>query len=147
MLTSKERAELRSKANTLDTTLMVGKGGVTDAVIAEAECQLAANELIKGKVLESAMLDPREVSDAICAATGADGVQVVGTKFVLYKHSDQKNKESGARSGKKKNPVKAGIRARRQAMKKQREARNEYFRNAAVQAAIEKRKARMEEND
>ncbi len=126
---------------------MVGKGGVTDAVIAEAECQLAANELIKGKVLESAMLDPREVSDAICAATGADGVQVVGTKFVLYKHSDQEKKESGARSGKKKNPVKAGIRARRQALKKQREARNEYFRNAAVQAAIEKRKARMEEND
>ena len=73
--------------------------------------------------------------------------QVVGTKFVLYKHSDQEKKESGARSGKKKNPVKAGIRARRQAMKKQREARNEYFRNAAVQAAIEKRKARMEEND
>ena len=48
MLTSKERAELRSQANTLDTTLMVGKGGVTEAVIAEAENQLDARELVKG---------------------------------------------------------------------------------------------------
>ena len=74
MLTSKERAELRSQANTLDTTLMVGKGGVTEAVIAEAENQLDARELVKGKVLEGAMMTPREVSDEICAATGADGV-------------------------------------------------------------------------
>ena len=48
MLTSKERAELRSQATTIDTTLMVGKGGVTDAVIAEAENQLNARELVKG---------------------------------------------------------------------------------------------------
>ena len=58
MLTSKERAELRSQATTIDTTLMVGKGGVTDAVIAEAENQLNARELVKGKVLEGAMMSP-----------------------------------------------------------------------------------------
>ena len=46
MLTSKERAELRSQANTLETTLMVGKGGVTDAVIAEADNQLTTRELV-----------------------------------------------------------------------------------------------------
>ncbi len=145
ILTSKERAELRSKANTLDTTLMVGKGGVTDAVIAEAECQLTANELVKGKVLETAMADPREVSDAICAATGAEGVQVVGTKFVIWRKSEKEEKKPAKPKPKKVNPVKAGIRARKQAQKKKREARNEYFRNAAVKAAIEKRKA--EEND
>ena len=50
MLTSKERAELRSKANALDTTLMVGKGGVTEMVIAEAENQLTARELVKGNI-------------------------------------------------------------------------------------------------
>ena len=66
MLTSKERAELRSQATTIDTTLMVGKGGVTDAVIAEAENQLNARELVKGKVLEGAMMTPREVCDEIC---------------------------------------------------------------------------------
>ena len=146
ILTSKERAELRGKANMLDTTLMVGKGGVTDAVIAEAECQLTANELVKGKVLETALMDPREVSDAICAATGAEGVQVVGTKFVLWRKSDKKEEKAPAKPKPKKvNPVKAGIRARKQAMKKKREARNEYFHNAAVKAAIEKRRS-SEEN-
>ena len=140
ILTSKERAELRGKANTLDTTLMVGKGGVTDAVIAEAECQLTANELVKGKVLETAMMDPREVSDAICAATGAEGVQVVGTKFVIWRRSEKEEKKPAKPKPKKVNPVMAGIRARKQALKKKREARNEYFHAAAVKAAIEKRK-------
>ena len=51
MLTSKERAELRAQANSIDTTLIVGKEGVTETVIAEAENQLTARELIKGKVL------------------------------------------------------------------------------------------------
>ena len=59
MLTSKERAELRSKANTLDTTLMVGKGGVTQAVVEEANVLLENRELVKGKVLEGAMMTPR----------------------------------------------------------------------------------------
>ena len=76
MLTSKQRAELRARANTLETTLMVGKDGVTDAVIAEAENQLEARELVKGKVLENAMLTPREVCDALCEAIGCDGVAV-----------------------------------------------------------------------
>ena len=62
MLTSKERAELRAQANPIDTTLIVGKGGVTDSVIAEAENQLTARELVKGKVLEGAFMTPREVS-------------------------------------------------------------------------------------
>ena len=87
MMTSKQRAELRSQANVLDTTLMVGKEGLSDAVIAEAEKLLDAKELVKGKVLESAMLSPREVSDALCEATGADGIQIVGTKFVIYRKS------------------------------------------------------------
>ena len=62
MLTSKERAELRAKANTLDTTLIVGKSGITEALIAEADNQLTAWELVKGKVLEGAFLTPREMA-------------------------------------------------------------------------------------
>ena len=146
MLTSKERAELRSQANTLDTTLMVGKGGVTDAVIAEAENQLTARELVKGKVLEGALMSPREVSDAICEQTGAEGVAVIGTKFVIYRFS-QKCQEERNQTGRakrkatpvsKSDPVRKGIRARRQAAKQQREQRNQYFRQQAIERAIER---------
>ena len=70
MLTSKERSELRAQANSIETTLIVGKGGVSEALIADVEIQLDNRELVKGKVLETAFMTPREVSDAICEATG-----------------------------------------------------------------------------
>ena len=92
MLTSKERAELRTRANGLDTTLMVGKEGVSDTVIQQANTQLNARELIKGRVLETAFLTSREASDAICQATGADGVQCVGSKFVIYRYNPELHK-------------------------------------------------------
>jgi len=148
MLTSKERAELRSQATALDTTLMVGKGGVTDAVIAEAENQLTARELVKGKVLEGAMMTPREVCDELCEATGAEGVAVIGTKFVIYRFSEKLQEERNQtgrakRKPTKVNPVRKGAQARRQAARKVREQRNEYFRQMAIDKAIEKSRERQ----
>ncbi len=151
MLTSKERAELRAQANTLDTTLMVGKGGVTEALIAEAENQLDTRELVKGKVLEGAMMTPREVCDEICEATGAEGVAVIGTKFVIYRFSEklqQERNQTGRAKRKetptgKKNPVRKGAQARRQAARKVREQRNEYFRQQAIDKAIERERERQ----
>ena len=61
-MTSKQRAELRAQANTLETTLMVGKGGITEQVIAEAKTQLTARELVKGRVLEAAFLSAYRLS-------------------------------------------------------------------------------------
>ena len=143
MLTSKERAELRSQANALDTTLMVGKGGITEALIAEADNQLTTRELVKGKVLEGAMMTPREVCDELCQELGAEGVSVIGTKFVIYRFSEklqaQRNQVGRAkRKEVKVNPVRKGAQARRQAAKKVREQRNEYFRQMAIDKAIEK---------
>ena len=151
MLTSKERAALRAQANTLETTLIVGKSGVTDTVIGEAENQLTARELVKGKVLEGALMSPREVSDAICEATGADGVAVIGTKFVIYRFSEKLQEErnqSGRAKRKavsvaKSNPVRKGAKARRQAAKTQREQRNEYFRQQAIEKAIEREREKQ----
>lgn len=144
MLTSKQRAELRAEANVLETTLMVGKGGITESVIAEAANQLEARELVKGRVLETAFLSAREACDAICEALNADGVQCVGSKFVIYKKSEKKAQELAkqARSMKKKaqNPVRRGAQERRKQAREAREKRNEYFRQTAIQAAIEKRK-------
>ncbi len=143
MLTSKERAELRSQANALETTLMVGKGGITEALIAEADNQLTTRELVKGKVLEGAMMTPREVCDELCEALGAEGISVIGTKFVIYRFSEklqaQRNQVGRAkRKEVKVNPVRKGAQARRQAAKKVREQRNEYFRQMAIDKAIEK---------
>ena len=146
MLTSKERAELRARANSLDTTVIVGKGGISDALIADVEIQLDNRELVKGKVLEAAMLTPREASDAICEATGADGVSVVGNKFVIYRFSEKlqaERNQSGRAKRKevsvaKSNPVRKGMRAKRAAAKQQREQRNAYFREKAIEKAIER---------
>ena len=146
MLTSKQRAEYRAQANSIETTLMVGKDGVTEAVIAEADRLLTARELVKGKVLESALMTAREVSDAICEATGADGVACVGNKFVIYRFSEkcqEKRNQTGRAKRKeisvaKSDPVRKGIRARRAAAKKVREQRNEYFRQQAIDKAIER---------
>lgn len=151
MLSSKERAELRAQSNELDTTLMVGKGGVTEAVIAEAENQLTARELVKGKVLEGALMTPREVSDAICEATGADGIACVGSKFVIYRFSEKKQEERNQTGRAKRkptpiskaDPVRKGIRARRHAAKLVREQRNAFFKEKAVEKAIERERERQ----
>lgn len=156
MLTSKERAQLRAQATALDTTLMVGKAGVTEAVVTEAENLLTARELVKGKVLEGALLSPREVSDAICEATGAEGVSIIGTKFVIYRFSEkcQELRNASGRAKRKPtpvskaDPVRKGIRARRQAAKAQREQRNEYFRQLAIEKSIERsREKHLREED
>ena len=146
MLTSKERAELRARANTLETTLRVGKDGVTRAVAEEADRLLTARELVKGKVLESALMSAREVSDALCEATGAEGVACVGNKFVIYRFSEkcqQERNQTGRAKRKvtpvsKSDPVRKGIRARRAAQKKIREERNAYFKEKAIERAIER---------
>ena len=153
MLTSKERAELRAQANAIDTTLIVGKDGVTENVVAEAERLLTARELVKGKVLETALMSAREVSDEICEATGADGISCVGSKFVIYRFSEKCQEERNQTGRAKRrevkvNPVRKGAQARRQAAKKVREQRNEYFRQQALERAIERsREKKLREQD
>ena len=146
MLTSKQRAEFRAQANSLETTLIVGKEGVTEAIIAEAERLLTARELVKGKVLETALMSAREVSDEICEATGAEGISCVGYKFVIWRFSEKCQEERNqtgrakrkATPKSKSDPVGKGARARRQAAKKVREQRNQYFREQAIERAIER---------
>lgn len=92
MLNSKQRAQLRGLANTLPDTLHIGKDGVTDGVIRQLEELLESHELVKGKVLESAMATPREVSEALCEETKAEPVQCIGTKFVLYRQAREPDK-------------------------------------------------------
>ena len=88
-ITSKQRAQLRGLAAGEDTIIQVGKGGVTENLIASVNAALKARELVKGRVLENSMLTAREACDALCEACRAEGVQVIGTKFVLYKRNEK----------------------------------------------------------
>jgi RNA-binding protein len=91
-ITSKQRAQLRSLAMQEDTIIQVGKGGITESVIDSVAAALKARELVKGKVLENSMLTAREACDALAEACKAEPVQVIGTKFVLYKRNNKEPK-------------------------------------------------------
>ena len=92
-LTSKQRAQLRGLANSIDTILHIGKDGLGDNLIAQADTALEARELVKGKVLENSLLSAREGAEALAKATRAEVVQVIGTKFVLYRPNHNKEKK------------------------------------------------------
>ena len=92
-LTSKQRAQLRGLANGIDTILHVGKDGLGDNLIKQADDALEAREPIKGKVLENSMLTAREAAEDLAKATRSEVVQVIGTKFVLYRQSHNKDKK------------------------------------------------------
>lgn len=96
-LTSKQRAQLRGLANDIDTIVHIGKDGVGENLIKQANDALEARELIKGRVLENSMLTAREGAEALSRATRSEVVQVIGTKFVLYRESHSKDKDKRIR--------------------------------------------------
>ncbi len=91
-LTSKQRAQLRGLANSIDTILQVGKDGLGENLIKQANDALEARELIKGRALENSEFSAREAAEALAKATRSEVVQVIGTKFVLYRPSHKKDK-------------------------------------------------------
>lgn len=91
-ISSKQRSQLRGLAAAEDTIIQVGKGGITENVVASVNAALKARELVKGRVLENSMLTAREACDALAEACKAEQVQVIGTKFVLYKKNEKEPK-------------------------------------------------------
>lgn len=92
MLNSKQRAELRGMANTLEPIFQVGKGGVNDQLIRQVDETLEKRELIKLTALETSPETSLEAADKIADAVGADVVQVIGRKFILYRKSKENQK-------------------------------------------------------
>ena len=93
-LTSKQRAQLRGLANSIDTILHIGKYGIGENLIKQADDALEARELVKGKVLDNNIeYDARTAAAELAQATRSQVVQVIGTKFVLYRESHSKPKE------------------------------------------------------
>ncbi len=87
MLNSRQRAQLRGLANGLETIFQVGKGGLSEQLFKQANDALEARELIKLRVLETAPISSREAADTIAEKTNSDVVQVIGTRFILYRES------------------------------------------------------------
>ncbi|MBE6859407.1 MAG: ribosome assembly RNA-binding protein YhbY [Ruminococcus sp.] len=87
MLTSKQRAYLRGIASTYETIFQVGKGGVSEAMCKDIGEALRKRELIKLRVLENSGWTAREAAEAIAEQTGSEVVQVIGSKFVLFKRN------------------------------------------------------------
>ncbi len=93
-LTSKQRAQLRGLANGIETILQVGKDGIGENLVKQADDALEARELIKGRVLDNNIeYDARTAAEALAKATRSEVVQVIGTRFVLYRESHSKPKE------------------------------------------------------
>ena len=92
MITSKQRAFLRGLANKIDATVQVGKGGISENMVSLVNDLLEKNELVKVHVLENSLSDTRDVCHELSSLTNAEEVQVIGSKFVLYKESRENKK-------------------------------------------------------
>ncbi len=94
MITSKQRAFLRKEANGLAPIFQIGKGGISDEMLAQIALALESRELIKIHILETALLDTKETANMVAAALKAEPVQAIGSKFVLYKRANhEKNRK------------------------------------------------------
>ncbi|MBP5781429.1 MAG: YhbY family RNA-binding protein [Clostridia bacterium] len=91
-MTGQERAKLRAIANSYETILYVGKNGIGDDLVKQADDALEAREMIKGKVHETCELTAREVCNELCGRLNAEPIQVIGTKFVMYRQNKDPKK-------------------------------------------------------
>ena len=91
-LTSKQRAQLRGIANTIDTIVHIGKDGITENLVRQADDALNAREIIKCRVLDNSLLSAREACETLSRLTRSEPVQVIGARFVLYRQQHDKKK-------------------------------------------------------
>ena len=90
MLTSKQRASLRSQANDMETILQIGKEGIGAALLKQVDDALTAREMIKVRVLNNQELNARQIADKLCRDTECEVVQVIGTRIVLFRRNPKK---------------------------------------------------------
>ena len=97
MINSRQRAQLRGLANSLDVIIHIGKGGISDNLVTQVNDALEARELIKGRVLDNSLLSAREACDELCRICRAEPVQTIGSRFVLYRESRTMDREKRIR--------------------------------------------------
>lgn len=130
-MTSKERAQWRAKANTLEPIIQIGKEGISENLITQVDDTLDNRELIKIRVhLETAPKTPKELANELGEALGADVIQVIGGIIVLYRKADpdkiaEKKKQRGSGSAKATTKKKVKIKGMRQ-RQREKEEKNPY---------------------
>lgn len=92
MITSRQRAYLRSLSNTLKATEQIGKNGITDTLLAQIDESLERHELLKINILETAGISGKLCAGELAEALGADVVQVIGAKVTLYRPASDPEK-------------------------------------------------------
>lgn len=92
MLTSKQRAYLRGLGHVQSAIFQIGKGGINDNMIKQLDDALEARELIKITVLETALMSARSACEELCGTLGAEPVQCIGNKLVIYRPASDKDK-------------------------------------------------------
>lgn len=130
-MTSKERAQWRAKANSLEPVIQIGKEGISDNLITQIDDTLDARELIKIRVhLETAPKTPKQLAAELAQTLGAEVIQVIGGILVLYRQADEekiaeKKKKRGAGTAKATAKKKVKIKGKRQ-RQREKEAKNPY---------------------
>lgn len=89
MITSKQRAYLRKEAHTLEPIFQIGKDGVTDTLVDGLDKALEKREILKVHILETALLDTKETCNSLAERLGAEPVQAIGNKFILYRRAEE----------------------------------------------------------
>lgn len=92
MITGKQRSYLKSLAHDIDPTVYIGKAGVTDNVIKEIDMCLEARELVKVKLQDGCVMEPKDVANDMAAKLEAEFVQAIGRRFTLYRQSKENKK-------------------------------------------------------
>lgn len=90
MINHKQKAKLRAIGNDVNTSLQIGKNGITPEVIKQASHILAAHEIMKAHILKTALLTPKEAAYKLCEALDAQIIQIIGNRFILYKPNKKK---------------------------------------------------------
>ena len=92
MITGKQRSELKRLAQEIRPTVMIGKEDITPSVIAAIDDYLSAHELVKVQIQEGSLMEPKEAANAIAEELGAEFVQAIGRRFVLYRRAADPDK-------------------------------------------------------
>ena len=92
MLTGKQRSYLKKMGQSLDPIVFIGKADLTDNILQEMDRLLDSRELIKVKLQEGCILDPAQTANEAASTLGAEFVQAIGRKFLIYRPAKEKEK-------------------------------------------------------